>query len=122
MRFTWEELKKARGRGKGRKVTHIKFDFSWKPDQLNLPIEQSKKKSKFDIYDLRNRLKRDAQLSGKQIDRVMNFLEKNPDKREQFKNDFAPVSNRLQEGKDENNKPIKSPSKYSWPRIEPLLE
>jgi plasmid replication initiation protein len=122
MRFTWEEQKNARGRGKGRKITHIKFDFSWKPNQMNLPMEESKKKSTFDIYGLRERLKRDAQLEQKQIERVLKFLKKNEEKREQFKDDFAPISDALQQGVDFDNNVLKKPSSWAWPKIEPLIE
>jgi plasmid replication initiation protein len=118
MRFEWEE----EARGKGRKITHLIFEFEFVADQLDLPLSEPKKKGAFDIYDLRKRLKRDAQLSQQKIEQVMRYLENNPNKREQFKDDFAPTSNRLQEGKDENNNPINSPSGYAWKRIEPLIE
>src|SRR5699024_9970845 len=65
MRFTWE----AESRKKGRKITHLIFDFSFKPDQMDLAIEEPKKKSNFDIFDLRNRLKKWAKLESKKINK-----------------------------------------------------
>src|SRR5699024_3930834 len=89
MRFTWEEEKNARGRGKGRKITDIIFDFSWKPDQMNLPIEEPKKDGKFDIFDLRKRLKKYAELSVAEVDDIMKQVkQKTPAERKTFAEKF----------------------------------
>src|SRR5699024_6410706 len=63
MRLTWE----AESRKKGRKITHLIFDFSFKPDQMDLAIEEPKKKSNIDIFYLRNRLKKWTKLEQKKI-------------------------------------------------------
>src|SRR5699024_11290373 len=85
MRFTGEEENNARGRDKGRKITDIIFDFSWKPDQMNLPIEEPKKDGKFDIFDLRKRLKKYAELSVAEVDDIMKQLkQKTPAERKTF--------------------------------------
>lgn len=122
MRFTWKELKRAYGRGKGKKITHIKFDFSWKPDQMNLLMEQPKKKSKFDIYDLRNRLKKYAKLEQKKINKILRYLEKNPDDREGFKQRYHHVEANIQQGTDDQNRQINSVSGYAWSEIKSLIE
>lgn len=122
MRFTWEEQKNARGRGKGRKITHIKFDFSWKPNQMNLPIEEPKKKGDFDIYGLRQRLKVNAQLNRRQIEKVLQYLENNPGKRELFKDKYSPISACLQRGVDFSEKALNDPQGWAWPKIKKLIE
>lgn len=116
MRFKWKE----ESRGKGKAITHLIFEFELVIDQLSMDLEPSQ--SKFDIWNLRSRLRNDAKLPSSKIERVMKFLENNPNERERFKQEYGAVSNRLQEGKDENNMTIKSPQKYAWTRIEPLLE
>jgi len=122
MRFTWEEQKNARGRGKGRKITHIKFDFSWKPNQMDLPIEEPKKKGDFDIYGLRQRLKVNAQLNRTQIEKVLQYLEHNPGKRELFKDKYSSISACLQRGVDFNDKALNDPQGWAWPKIKKLIE
>src|SRR5699024_12595809 len=89
MRFTGEEENNARGRDKGRKITDIIFDFSWKPDQMNLPNEEQNKDGKFDIFDLRKRLKKYAELSVAEDDDIMKQLkQKTPAERKTFTEKF----------------------------------
>ncbi|HLR76015.1 MAG TPA: replication initiation protein [Balneolaceae bacterium] len=118
MRFTWE----AESRKKGRKITHLIFDFSFKPDQMDLAIEEPKKKSNFDIFDLRNRLKKWAKLESKKINKIMRFLENNSDDREDFKEQYHEIEINLQQGIDSNKNPINSLSGYAWSNIKPLIE
>jgi len=121
LRFTWEELKRATGRGKAKKITHIKFDFSWKPNQMNLPIEEPTKKG-FDIYNLRDRLKKYAKLEQKKINKIMRYLENNPGERESFKQAYHKIEVNLQRGQDDKNNTINSHSGYAWTNIKPLIE
>jgi hypothetical protein len=74
MRFTWEEEK----RGKGKKVTHLIFNFEFDPDQMGLALEESKPSKFKPKFDLVNRLETHAELSKKQIDTVVEWLAKNP--------------------------------------------
>jgi hypothetical protein len=81
MRFTWQEQKNAHGRGKGRKITHIKFDFSWKPNQLNLPMDGSEPTGKPDIefkYNLEDRLKNTLQLDTEKRTKIKKWLGDHP--------------------------------------------
>lgn len=122
MRFTWQEEKNAIGRGKGRKITHIKFDFSWKPNQMNLPIEEQKEQAGFDIYNLRERLKTYAKLEQQKINKIMTYLGDHPDDREEFKQRYHHIEANIQQGTDDRGKPISSASGYAWSQINPLIE
>lgn len=122
LRFTWRELKKAKGRGKAKKITHIKFDFSWKANQMNLPMEQNIK-SEFDIYNLRERLKEIAKLEQNKINKVMRYLEQaTDDQREHFKQSFYQIQCNIHAGSIGKGKPIYSVPGYAWKQIKPLLE
>lgn len=82
MRISWEEERRARGRGTGRKVTHIIFSFSFKRDQIDLALETP---DKFDYYNLRSRLQEYAKLTGRETDKIMNWLEvKSKDQQKKF--------------------------------------
>lgn len=118
MTFTWEEEK----RGKGRKITHLIFEYEIVADQLDLPLSGAEKKSDFDIYNLRDRLKKWAKLEKEKINKIMWYLENNPDDRETFKQQYHEVEVNLQQGTDEQGRTINSHSGYAWTNIKPLIE
>jgi plasmid replication initiation protein len=107
MDFEWSE----KSRGKGRKITHLIFKFVFTVDQMNLALEQSK----FDIYNLRDRLKKYAELSNKEIDNVMKRLkQKKPENQKAFAEKFhskfqIPIDTNSPVG---NGKIIQSPRGY----------
>jgi plasmid replication initiation protein len=75
MRFEWSQ----ESRGKGRKITHLIFDFSFKPDQMNLLLDGSKEAAKVDLqYNLKIRLKSAAKLNGKRLITALKWLKANP--------------------------------------------
>lgn len=118
MRFEWEE----ESRGKGRKITHLTFEFEFIADQLDLVLEEPKKKREFDIYNLRDRLKKWAKLEQKKVNKIMQYLEQNPDDREGFKQQYHEIEVNLQQGTDEQNRTINSLAGYAWTNIKPLIE
>jgi plasmid replication initiation protein len=107
MHFGWTE----ESRGKGRKITHLIFKFKCVFDQIDLALEQPK----FDIYNLRKRLKKYAELSNKEIDEVMKRLkQENTKNRKAFAEKFhskfqIPIDTKSPVG---NGKIIQSPRGY----------
>lgn len=107
MKFDWKE----ESRGKGRKITHLIFEFEIKADQMDLALEEPK----FDFYNLRKRLKKYAKLDAKEVQQFMNWIEGfASEKQKEFAKNYnvnfeniidtnAPVS---------NGKTIQNPKKY----------
>lgn len=118
MRFDFE----TESREKGRKITHVIFDFSFILDQMDLALEVPENKPKFDIYNLRNRLKTYAKLEQKKINKILGFLENNSDVREEFKQQYHHVEANIQQGTDDQGRAINSDSGYAWSEIKPLIE
>jgi len=115
MRFTWKELKRAKGRGKGKKITHIAFDFSWKPNQLDLGLEEPKWANGFDIYNLRERIQKSTNLHPKEVHEIMEWIgRKSKSQQEAFKNNFhSKFEAPLQSGTPvSNGKRIENPRKH----------
>lgn len=113
MRFTWKEEKRARGRGKGKKVTHLLFDFSWNPNQMSLPMDDQPKPKFRDLpHNLLDRLKNDIGLNKKELKTVREWLEDRPDQdkpmNEWIYKKFVEDTN----PKDSSGKQIRSYSKY----------
>jgi hypothetical protein len=112
LRFTWKEEKRAKGRGKAKKITHVKFDFSWQPNQMGLALNAPQKPNFRELpYNLLERLKTNIGLSGKQIETVRRWIQDRP------KQDY-PLSVWINKNLEVPNpvdsagKPIRSKQKY----------
>lgn len=80
MRITWKELKSDRGRGKGKKITHIEFKFSWNPGQLKMNFADTPKPTyRIPEYQLATQLTIEVGLTQKEKDRVLKWLDNRPD-------------------------------------------
>lgn len=122
MRFTWEELKKARGRGKGRKVTHLVFEFHFIADQMNMALDEPKKKIGFEPkFNLSERLKENAKLTKKELNIALKWLSKNQDQQWPM---ACWLSSKVEvdEPKDINDNAIREINKWAWARIEEAME
>lgn len=75
MLFTWRE----EARGKGRKITHIVFEFSIKENQLSLGIEPPKFEPQF---NLASRLKEYAELNKTEVSKIIQWLAENKDQQQ----------------------------------------
>jgi plasmid replication initiation protein len=122
MRFTWEELKKARGRGKGRKVTHLVFEFHFVADQMNMALEEPEKKPVFEPkFNLDNRLKNNAKLSKKQLHITLKWLSNNQDQQWPMAYWMAKKVE-VDTPTDGNDNAIREINKWAWARIEEAME
>jgi len=122
MRFTWEELKKARGRGKGRKVTHLVFEFHFIADQMNMALDEPKKKIGFEPkFNLSERLKENAKLNKKELHITLKWLSNH--KTQQWPM-ACWLSSKVEvdEPKDGNGTAIREINKWAWARIEEAME
>lgn len=115
MRFDWEPKKRAKGRGKGKKVTHVAFEFSWKPNQLDLGLEEPNWADGYDIYNLRERIQKSAGIHPKEVHRIMEWVGGRSERQQEaFKNNFhKKFEVPLQSGSTvANGKRIENPRKY----------
>lgn len=114
MRFDWE----AESRGKGRKITHLIFEFSFIPGQMDLALEQPESRPELNLnYNLAGRLKENAGLSQHKINKVGEWLDKNP--RQQ-----KPLSYWLHEKvecpnpEDSGGNPIREMDAWAWANLQ----
>lgn len=77
MRFDFE----TESRGKGRKITHIIFDFKLDQEEPTLPI-QAKEREFNPKFDLVHRLRDNAELGEKRTQKVLAWLAKNRDQQQ----------------------------------------
>ena len=130
MRFTWEEQCRGRGRGSGRKVTHIIFEFDFKADQLDMDMEVKgvkgkKKKSPVTLpYNLEKRLRTKAELNASQIEKISAWLAKNPAEEKAFSSYInsqieIPVDTG---GTDYRGRKIDNVQAWAWAKVQKVLE
>ena len=118
MNFTWEE----ESRGKGRKITHLIFDFEIVPDQLDLPLESEPALPKFEPkFNLDNRLKNNAKLSKKQLHITLKWLSNNQDQQWPMAYWMAKQVE-VDTPTDGNDNAIREINKWAWARIEEAME
>jgi hypothetical protein len=121
MRFTWEELKKAQGRGKGRKITHIKFDFSWKPNQMNLPIKEPKKPKFKPEFNLADRLKKNANLDKKEYVITLKWLSKHENQQWPLAC-WLSAKVECERPEDALGNPIRDMQSWAWDKIKKAMQ
>ena len=129
MRFTWVEECRDRGRGSGRKVTHILFEFDFKADQMDMVIEvkgvKEKKKKPFDLpFNLENRLRNKAELNTAQVEKISAWLVKNPEEGKPFSAYInAQIEIPVDTGAtDYRGRKIDNIQAWAWTKIQQILE
>jgi plasmid replication initiation protein len=132
MRFTWVEECRGRGRGSGRKVTHLIFEFEFVSDQLDMDLQKKQKKPKKKppsssgelAFNLIDRMQKKAELDSEQIEQVCGWLDENPD----LVRPFSAYFNRQIEvpvdtgGTDYRGRPIENIQGWAWAKIKKVIE
>ena len=138
MRFTWTEECRERGRGRGKKVTHLIFEFDFVADQLDMelglelePVEVEKnpkssvsKPEKELPFNLTNRLKNKAELDSSKVQQVTNWLTENPEQSKPFSVFFnAQIEVTIDTGgTDYRGRKIENVQGWAWSKIMKVME
>lgn len=112
MRFDFE----TESRGKGRKITHIIFDFSFKPDQMTLPITDTETRKFTPKFDLVHRLKNNADLGTDKTQKVLKWLADHPDQQEPLAY-WLHQKVEYPDPKDAAGNPIRDMQAWAWNQI-----
>lgn len=132
MRFIWTEECRNRGRGSGRKVTHLIFEFEFISDQLDMAIGGEKKKSKKEYpltdidlpYRLVERMQKKAEFDSAQIKKVTDWLVQHEDQIKLFAAYFnTHIENPLDTGGlDYRGRKIENVQGWAWYKISKIME
>lgn len=124
MRFEWEE----ESRGKGRKVTHLIFEFEFIADQMDLPLSSANKADfavpKVDMSKhkpLQKNLREICRFGTENVKKVLRYLEKKPNDKIVFHNMIYKTEIRIKDGENGNAKPLNSPEDWALALFEKTL-
>lgn len=121
MRFAWKEEKRARGRGKGRKITHLVFEFHFIAGQMDMALEEPKKGEIKLKFNLVKRLKNNAEFNSKKIDVVIKWLKNNPEQ-QKLLSDWLHHNVECESPADSMDKPIRDMQAWAWPKVNDRIQ
>lgn len=121
MKFTWEELKRAKGRGKAKKITHVKFYFTYDHAQMDMILETPKEPDFSPKFDLKKRLKNHAEFNSKKVQTVAKWLKDNPEE-QKLLSDWMHQKVECSKPVDSLGNPIREMEAWAWSKIRDRIQ